>query len=141
MRVLRLGAASASWSACTSSRARPTAWTRYFLSADQPGCEGIRLFCSFEIFRRQPAFAVGAVGERHPFVADEDVGVMVGSLGIESEARDERDRVRKRAEHELPRNRLVAQRPAVELGDPPAYLGRIQCCHPVSIPRNRDTHT
>src|SRR5919198_4122480 len=99
----------ASSSAYMSSPARLRASIRSFLSADHRGRESIGVPRPVEILLGQPAFAVRAVRQRHALVAHENVGMMVGAFRVEREPRDKSDRVRKRAELELPADRVAAQ--------------------------------
>src|SRR5262249_52405075 len=68
-----------------------------------------------KILLREPAFAVRAERQRHALVVDQDVGVMVGCLGVERQSYDEGDRVREAAERVLLADCLAVERPPVEL--------------------------
>jgi hypothetical protein len=77
-------------------------------AVDHRGRQRVRAFRAIEILLCQAALAVRAVGQRDALVADEDIGVMIGPLGVEREPRHEGDRVRKRGELELPADCIPA---------------------------------
>ena len=74
---------------------------------------------SLEILLRQPAFAMRRVRERHPFVVDQNVRVMIGSFGDGHQPIDEMDGLRKIPEGVLFLDRIAIERPALQRDQAP----------------------
>jgi hypothetical protein len=84
----------------------------------------VRLACAFEILVGDAAFAVGAPGDGHLAIAHGQVGMMIGSLGIECQPGDERDCVGKGLEGVHPHKAVTFHAPSGSLREPRFHFRR-----------------